>query len=467
VIRLKRSTGRPRALHATALHATALVLAAGLTLTACGGGGSDSSSGGQAQAAPSVSQADIDKALQTPTELTFWTWVPNIQKEVDLFQKKYPAIKVKVVNAGQGEPQYTKLRTALKAGSGAPDAVQIEFQYIPTFSITDSLLDLRPYGATALKDKFVDWTWKQVSGSDGQVWAIPQDTGPMGMLYRKDIFDKYGITPPKTWDEFATAAKKLHAADPKVAMTNLASNQNGVWMGLLWQAGAKPFTTTGKDSVTVNVNDETSKKLGTYWNGLIKDGSVSTDPDFTDQWYQALNRGQYATWLTAAWGPVFLSGSAKSTSGKWRAAPLPQWDASKPASGNWGGSTTAVIKGSKNAIAAAELAKFLNTDQESTKMFASQQFLFPATKGVLTDAAFVAEKPAFYGGQTVNKVFSDISSTVNTEFQWPPFLDQTVNDWDETVGKSFANKSDPGAALDQWQSRTTTYAENQGFKVNK
>jgi multiple sugar transport system substrate-binding protein len=100
-------------------------------------------------------------------------------------------------------------------------------------------------------------------------------------------------------------------------------------------------------------------------------------------------------------------------------------------------------------------------------MFASQQFLFPATKGVLTDAAFVAEKPAFYGGQTVNKVFSDISSTVNTEFQWPPFLDQTVNDWDETVGKSFADKSDPGAALDQWQSRTTTYAENQGFKVNK
>jgi multiple sugar transport system substrate-binding protein len=459
VIRLTRSTGRPRA-----LHATALILAAGLALTSCGGGGSDSGSAGPATA---VSQADIDKAMQTPTELTFWTWVPDIQKEVNLFQKKYPAIKVKVVNAGQGEPQYTKLRTALKAGSGAPDAVQIEFQYIPTFSITESLLDLRPYGAEALKDKFVDWTWKQVSGSDGQVWAIPQDTGPMGMLYRKDIFDKHGITPPKTWDEFAAAAKKLHAADPKVTMTNLASNQNGVWMGLLWQAGAKPFTTTGKDSVTVNVNDETSKKLAGYWSGLVKDGSVSTDPDFTDQWYQALNRGQYATWLTAAWGPVFLSGSAKSTSGKWRAAPLPQWDPSKPASGNWGGSTTAVIKGSKNAIAAAELAKFLNTDPESTKMFASQQFLFPATKGVLTDPSFVAEKPAFYGGQTVNQVFSDISNTVNTEFQWPPFLDQTVNDWDETVGKSFADKSDTAAALDQWQSRTTSYAENQGFKVNK
>ena len=37
---------------------------------------------------------------------------------------------------------------------------------------------------------------------------------------------------------------------------------------------------------------------------------VSTDPDFTDQWYQGLNQGKYATWLTAAWGPVFLEGSA-------------------------------------------------------------------------------------------------------------------------------------------------------------
>ncbi|TDO47328.1 multiple sugar transport system substrate-binding protein [Kribbella sp. VKM Ac-2527] len=440
---------------------TALALSVSLVLAACGGG-DDESSSAPVQA---VSQADIDKAMTTPTELTFWTWVPDISKEVALFEKKYPAIKVKVVNAGQGEPQYTKLRTALKAGSGAPDAAQIEFQYIPTFSITKSLVDLRPYGADALKDKFVDWTWNQVKGAGGEVWAIPQDTGPMGMLYREDIFAKHGITVPKTWDEFAAAARKLHAADPKVSMTNLASNQNGVWMGLLWQAGVKPFEVTGADSVNVNLNDENSKKLGTYWNGLIKEGAVSSDPDFTDQWFQALNRGQYATWLTAAWGPVFLTGSAKSTSGKWRAAPLPQWDASKQVSGNWGGSTTAVVAGTKNPIAAAKLAEFLNTDTESTKMFANQQFLFPATKALLTDPAFVQQKPAFYGGQTVNQIFADISGTVDTNFQWPPFLDQAVNDWDETVGKSFADKSDTGAALDQWQSRITTYAQNQGFKV--
>jgi multiple sugar transport system substrate-binding protein len=453
---------RRSSVHGTATRVVAAALAAGLALAACSGGNSDSGGG---QAAQPASQADVDKALQTPTKLTFWTWVPDIGKEVALFEKKYPAIDINVVNAGQGEPQYTKLRTALKAGTGAPDVAQIEFQYIPTFSLTKSLVDLRPYGAEALKDKFVDWTWGQVTGSGGQIWGYPQDTGPMGMLYRKDILDKYGIAPPKTWDEFATAARKLHAADPNLYLTNIAANQNGVWMGLLWQAGAKPFASTAADSVTVKVNDDISKKLGTYWGGLVKEGVVSTDPDFTDAWYQALNRGKYATWLTAAWGPVFLTGSAKATSGKWRAAPLPQWAAGQQVSGNWGGSTSAVITGTKNPIAAAKFAEFLNTDPESTKLFATQQFLFPATKALLADPAFTQQKPEFYGGQTVNQVFSDISATVDKKFQWPPFLDQAVNDWDETVGKSFADKADTNAALDQWQERITSYAKNQGFKV--
>ena len=444
-----------------AIRWLALGMAATLGLTACSGSDDE----GSTDASATVSQAEIDKAMQTPTELTFWTWVPDIQKEVDLFQRKYPAIKVNVVNAGQGQPHYQKLRTALTAGSGAPDVAQIEFQNIPTFTLTNDLLDLRPYGAGALKDRFVDWTWGQVTGQDGQVWAIPQDTGPMGMLYRQDIFDKHGITPPKTWAEFADAARKLHAADPNVYLTNLAANGSGVWMGLAWQAGAKPFEYSGGEKIGVSVNDETSQKLADYWGGLVKDGVVSTDPDFTDQWYQGLNQGKYATWLTAAWGPVFLSTSAKDTSGKWRAAPLPQWNAGENKAGNWGGSTSAVIKTTKNPIAAAKFAEFLNTDAESTMMLATQQFLFPPTKSTLTNPTFVGQKPEFYGGQQVNELFVQISGTVSTEFQWPPFMDQASNDWNETVGKSFADKSDTGVALDQWQERVTSYAKSQGFTV--
>ena len=88
------------------------VVATALLLSACSSGGTTTSS--------TVSQADITKAMSTPTTITFWTWVPGIAPEVALFEKKYPKIKVDVVNAGQGNADYTKLQSAVDAGKGAP-----------------------------------------------------------------------------------------------------------------------------------------------------------------------------------------------------------------------------------------------------------------------------------------------------------------------------------------------------------
>ncbi len=215
-------------------------------------------------------------------------------------------------------------------------------------------------------------------------------------------------------------------------------------------------------STSTTRRPRSSPRTGADWPRRASSGSSRTSPI---RGYAALNSGKYATWLTAAWGPVFLSGSAKSTSGKWRAAPLPQWDASTPQSGNWGGSTSAVITSTKNPIAAAVFAQFLNTDPDSTKLFATKQFLFPATKALLADPAYVGDTPAFYGGQKVNEIFAGISSTVNTTFQWPPFLDRVEADFKETVGKSLTDNTDAVTALDQWQTRITTFAKGQGFTV--
>jgi multiple sugar transport system substrate-binding protein len=441
--------------------AAASAAAAGIVLDACSSSGSSSSTGTTAAA---VSQADIDKAMKTPTTLTFWTWVPNIGQEIAVFERKYPAIKVNVVNVGQGQPQYTKLRTALTAGKGTPDLAQIEYQYIPTFTITKSLLDLRPYGAAAYRSTFVDWVWGQVTGPDGAIYAYPQDTGPMGMLYREDIFASRGIAVPATWDEFAAAARKLHAADPGVYLTSISDNEAGAWHGLMWQAGARPYSVNGT-TIGLDVNDPASVKVADYWSTLVKDGLVSTDPDFTNNWYTGLNSGKYATWLVAAWGPSFMTGSVKGTAGKWRAAPLPQWEAGQQVSGNWGGSSTAIIKGTQNPIAAAKFAEFLNTDPVITTMFNTVQSFFPSRKVLLADASFTGQKDAFFGGQAVNQLFAGISSTVYTGWQWPPFLDQAVTDWTSTVGKALANKGDVAASTGQWESQLAGYARSQGFNV--
>jgi multiple sugar transport system substrate-binding protein len=434
--------------------------AAGVALDACSSSGSSS----PAATTAAVSQAEIDKAMKTPTTLTFWTWVPDIAQEVAIFEQQYPAIKVNVVNPGQGAPLYTKLRTALDAGKGTPDLSQVEYQYIPTFAILKGLVDLRPYGAAANASKFVEWVWHQVTGPNGEIYAYPQDTGPMGMLYREDIFAAHGISVPATWDEFATAARKLHAASPGVYLTNIADNENAGWHGLMWQAGSRPYTVKGTN-VGLAVNDAASKKVGDYWGGLVSDGVVSIDPDFTSNWYQGLDTGKYASWLTGAWGPAFLAGAIKSTAGKWRAAPLPQWTAGQQVAGNWGGSTNAVIKGTQYPIAAAKFAEFLNTDPRTTSMFNTSQSLFPSLKSLLSSATFSGFKAPFFGGQQANQVFAQISTTVNVSWQWPPFLDQSFTDWTATVGKALGSKGNVAAATGQWESELASYAKNQGFNV--
>ncbi|MDT0186072.1 extracellular solute-binding protein [Microbacterium sp. ARD31] len=431
-----------------------------LSLVAC------SSNTGPAATEPDrLSQEEIDEALQTDTTLVFWTWVSGIEEEVAQFTQKYPAIKVKVENAGQGAPQYTKLRTALTAGSGAPDLAQIGYDYISTFAITDSLVDIRPYVSEDFDSKFVDWTIEQVGGADGQLWAVPQDTGPMGLLYRSDILEQYGIDVPTTWEEFAEAARELHAANTEVYLTNFPPNVDGFWTALNWQAGNPSYTVADQETLSFDVNSEEAKRIADFWQGLVDEGVISTDPEYTDEWYQGLNSGRYASWPTAAWGPLFLESSAPATAGLWRAAEFPVWEGSEAVSANRGGSTTAVISGTKNAIAAAALAEFLNSDPDVSMALATERSLFPAAVSTLEDPEFLDASSDFYGGQKVNALFAEISETVNPNFDFPPFRDMDITIWKETVGTAIDGGGDIAASLDEWQDRLVAYAEEQGFTV--
>jgi multiple sugar transport system substrate-binding protein len=164
---------------------------------------------------------------------------------------------------------------------------------------------------------------------------------------------------------------------------------------------------------------------------------------------------------------VFLQNNAKGTEGKWRAAPLPQWKAGENISGNWGGSSNAVIRGSKYPAAAAALAQFINSDPESTKLFASKQFLFPATTALLNDQSFRDTPLPFYGGQKVNQVFADISSGVRTDYTWSPFQSYVFSVYTETAGKAMTDRQDIAAALARWQSNVVDYARKQGFTVTE
>lgn len=448
-----------KTLRSAAMAVGAVAVTVALALTGC----SSSNNNTGSNSSKPVSQSEIDKAMNTPTTISFWSWVPNIQDEVDLFEKKYPKIKVNLVNQGGATQQYVKLRAAAKAGKGIPDAVQIGYDYLPSFTQTNSLADLTKYGAKDVASDFVPGIWSQVT-QNGGIWGLPQDSGPMGTLYRTDIFQKAGVTAPTTWDQFAADAQTIKDKTGAY-ITDIPGNDLPQTLGFFSQAGAKPFTYDGKKTVSINVDNATTQKVVGYWQDLIQKNLVATDPDYTDQWYQGLNRGQYASWLTAAWAPTFLAGSAKDTSGKWQATTLPQWQAGQNISANWGGSSDAVMAGASHPIQAYELIKFINDDLSSTIKLANDLSLYPTTTKTLESPDFANAKSAFYAGQQVNKFFADVSKTVPQNQQYLPFEDYVNSSYNDTLGKAIADHGDLKAALTQWQQQLVSYAKQQGFTV--
>ena len=399
-----------------------------------------------------------------PVTLTVWSWLPNLQAELDMCTAANPGLKFQLTNAGQAGPEYAKLRTALKAGTGAPDIVQLELDMVRSFAQVRGLADLAQLGMADMSAQYVPYTWQEVT-EGRRINALPWDSGPMGQIYREDIAKAHGFEPPRTWDEFADAAKALRKTSPDTYLTNATFSDGGWVTGLLWQAGWRPFQVDG-DHLTIRIKSDATQRFAAYWQKLIDARAVDTSAGFTTDWYQSLARGRYAIWLTAAWGPVFLSQFAQSSAGKWRAALLPQWNAAAPSNGNYGGSALAITATSQHKQEAATAIRWLLGQAAPARAFASKQFLFPVLDSLLKDQSFLDTPYPFFGGQAANQVFAKASSQVGTDFQWSPFNDYFVAQIGNECGAVASSGGSLEGAFDTLQARVVRFARQQGFTVS-
>lgn len=440
----------------------ALLGVASLALVACGGAkDAPSSNANQSGDAVAPSSDVLEEALEKGGELTYWTWTPSAEAQVAAFEAKYPNVKVNVANVGTNTEQYTKLQNAIQAGSGAPDVAQVEYYAIPQFSLSDSLVDLSEYGFGDLADQYTPGPWSSVTEGD-KVWGLPQDSGPMALFYNKAVFDAAGITEaPKTWDEFAEAAKKINEHDSSVYITN-DSGDAGFTTSMIWQAGGHPFSVEGTD-VTINLQDEGAKKWADMWSPLVEDGLISPIAGWSNEWYQGLNQGKIASLITGAWMPGTLISAVEETAGDWRVAPIPTYDGTAVNAENGGGGQV-VVKQSQNPELAAAFLKWLNNDPESIKIFLESGG-FPATVADLESEEFLSQTPEYFGGQEINRVLAAGASDVLAGWNYLPYQVYANSIFGDTVGSAYANKTDINAGLKAWQEALVEYGNAQGFTV--
>ncbi|MEV5018009.1 ABC transporter substrate-binding protein [Streptomyces sp. NPDC053780] len=390
-----------------------------LLATACGGqGGSDAGTG----------------TADQPVEITYWSWMPGTKEMTAEFNRTHQNIKVSFSQIPAGlNGGYEKLAKAVKAGN-APDVVNVEYQALPDLITQGLLRDSTTELGDAVEDYAPD-SVRDLVTLGGKTWAAPYDVGPQTLYYRKDLFDKYGIEVPATWDEFERAAEKVKTASKgKARILDFWGDDVATWAGLAQQAGARWYGSEG-DAWTVGVDDPATKKVADYWKDLVRDDLVLNHNAWSPEATKAVTDSRAIALIGASWSAGTIKTTYPDQAGQWAEAPLPHWGT--PATGTVGGSSFALTKDTGKAKAAAEFAVWATTDKAAVKarLAAGTSSALPAAEE-LRDTAKDSFDSSFFGGQDVYGTAGAQVPLITGDWMWSPVHNSTSLTLQNELGKA-------------------------------
>ncbi|PRB43469.1 sugar ABC transporter substrate-binding protein [Arthrobacter sp. MYb23] len=196
------------------LAALTVAAALGITIAGCGSGGPSQTSGATA---------------------TMWSLTsgdqPVIKDAVAQWNEKNPDRKI-TVEFFASDAYKAKIRTAVGAGQ-APTLIfnwtgGVLQSYVDNKAVEDlsDLVKEKPDVA----DRYLP-SVLQNGVIDGKTYALPMNkVNPATMYFNKDLLDKAGIEPPKTWDDIMAAVPKLKA----IGVAPFALGGQTKWPELIW-----------------------------------------------------------------------------------------------------------------------------------------------------------------------------------------------------------------------------------------
>ncbi|MGP4008329.1 ABC transporter substrate-binding protein [Streptomyces sp. 4N124] len=433
--------------------ASAAVAGIALTglLSACGGSGSGEDSSGSSG----------------PVTLDFWGWANGQEAVVKAFNASHKDVQLKYTKVTDQLTMQKQLTNAVKAGN-APCLVQNTGEYVTSWVSQGALADITEY-VEGEKDKFNpgSWTTAQVQG---KFYGVPTSSSPNFTIYRTDLFEKYGIEPPATWDDFIAAGKELKKQNVKI--TNYAGEDPSTLEVLAMQAGAHWYSIDG-DAWKVDFQDEGTLKAAKVIQEVI-DNDLNSKLSFAD--YAAVQRnydnGGTATRQISTWQMAGMVQNFTKSFGDWALSPWPTFKgeaAKTPAGTNLTGSVTLVTEDCKSRQQAAEAALWMSTDTTAVKTMASPE----TGNGVMPALAdsdtyipeAISEKLLGKNYEPAQTVVKDSLGTVTTDWtfgpNWTAMFTEMQAGWAKVVSKE-QKVTDLLAHMQEW---TVNDLKSRGISV--
>ncbi len=349
-------------------------LVAVLSLAACGGGGGGTEPSGE-------NQAQESKTLRV--------WLMNgsapealVTKVNQQFESTHKGYKVKY-EVQEWNGIQDKLTTAL-ASKTPPDVVELGNTQTPAFSSEAVLAELDQY-----KDKLNADKWLEGLAATGvwedKIYATPFYAANRVVAYRTDLFDKAGLKPPTTFDEWVETGKALRAKNKNIKDFTPLYTAGQNWyaqLSFIWDNGGEIAVKEGETWKATLDTPEAQKGFENYKTLFTELGSPLSPADRdegTPQQFELFAKGNIGMMISAPWEIGSAVAANKKLEGKVSAFSIP--GQSGPAPVFLGGSNLAVPAGSANADAAADWLSLMLSD-ETQKELASTNKVVPGITGL-------------------------------------------------------------------------------------
>ncbi len=376
-----------------------------------------------ALALPSMASFPV-QAQSTPSgKIVVWGWKAAMTDTmvasgvVDDFKAEYPDVEVEIVEYAPGDV-YVNFPLALTAGQADPDVVLIESSHLSEIVALGGLLDLTDKVAPYI-DQVNDYRWPDAT-LDSKIYAMPWDSGPVVLYYRRDVFEKAGLpTEPDevgelvaTWNGYLDVCRTIKEETGLYCFAhNKANNYGRLYEMALWEQGLGYYDAeTGDITIDSEENIKTLEMLGQFW----AEDLASDNLEWTDPWYAefASLDEPVATLIEASWMDIFLKAwIAPGTEGLWGVTRMPAGLYGGARAANDGGSTLVINGKSDNPDAAWAFIEFALARRESQlKLFEISGFI-PALETTYDDPLFQEPDP-FFAGQATRLIYAEVVTEI-------------------------------------------------------
>jgi lactose/L-arabinose transport system substrate-binding protein len=343
--------------------------------------------------------------------LTVWGWAgtyEGIESQIPAFNEKYPDVTVNV-NVFDWDTVHTNLLNSIVAGTGAPDLCAIDVVRLTQY--TDGLVDLSAHRAE-YEDYFVPPVL-DLGSYQGKLYGLATDSEPMGLLYRKDIWDQYGIVEEdiETWADLAEAGNKLNQdSGGDVSLYAMLGNGYHLYEVLAVEQGFAGYYFDETDTKVV-VDDPkaiaAAQVLKQLWDSKgVLHNPGGTDP-YSDEMLILFKSGKVASQIVGpAWFPFYLTQQMPELSGKWRLMRAPAIEPGGPRVGYQYPTIFVMPSQSQQQDLAWEF-EIMGTTGAGARTLFELTHILPADAGLLEE---IEDQPdEYFGGQKTFELWGEIA----------------------------------------------------------